>query len=186
MSRTSASLETCSAPTGVSMSTFFSCPSPSFLTLTLQPGRASRTPKAKTRAKARRELSLSGCVVRMLRSLLCDLCGALDAGAALSDIGNADRQVAMNRGLAKKSFDRADFRNAGIGKSTKIVLYSGEILCHVRIPHGNDSGFRRSMIQNRLQQRSAGIVERDRIRGTIRACDGLARGWNHINRRDHG
>src|SRR4029079_1488126 len=109
--------------------TFFSCPSPSFLTLTLQPGKAgkaSRTPK--TRANARRELPLSGCGMRMLRSLLCYLSGALDAGAALSDVGNADRQVAMNRDLAKKSFDRADFRNAGIGKSTNIVLYRREIL----------------------------------------------------------
>ena len=107
--------------------------------------------------------------MRMLRSLLCDLCRALDAGAALSDVGNADRQVAMNGDLAKKSFDRADFRNAGIGKSTKIILYRGEILRHVRIPHGQDRGFRRGMIQNRLQQRAAGIVERNRIRQTVRA-----------------
>ena len=100
------------------MSTFFSCPLPFFFTFTLQPDRASRVAKAKTRAKARRELPLSCGGMRMLRSLLCDLRGALYAGATLSDVGNADRQVAMNGDLAEKNFHRADFRNAGIGKST--------------------------------------------------------------------
>ncbi len=79
----------------------------------------------------------------------------------------------MNGDLAKKSFGRADFRDAGIGKSTKIVLYRGEILGHVRIPHGYDRGFCRSMIQNRLQQRAAGIVERNRISQNLRACMAL-------------
>ncbi len=40
----------------------------------------------------------------MLRSFLCDLCRPLDAGAALSNVGNADRQMAANGDFAKKRF----------------------------------------------------------------------------------
>ena len=47
----------------------------------------------------------------------------------------------MNGDLAKKCFDRADLRNAGIGKSTKIILYRGKILGHIRIPHGKQPRF---------------------------------------------
>src|ERR1700693_334612 len=110
MSRTSASLVTWSPPTGVSMSTFFSFPSLSFFTLTLQPGRGSTAPKATMRAS--RELRFS---MRMLRFFLCELWRAFDPGATLSDVGNADWEVAANGDLAKKRLDRADFRNAGVG-----------------------------------------------------------------------
>src|SRR5471032_883305 len=104
----SAPLVTWSPPTGVSISTLSSLPSPFFFTLTLQPGRASDTPKIKirTKAKASRELPLSCLSMRMLRSFLCELCRPLDPCAALRDDGNADGQVAANCDLAKERFDR--------------------------------------------------------------------------------
>ena len=77
----------------------------------------------------------------MLRSFLCGLRRPLDPGASLSDVGNADRQVAANGDLAKKSFDRAGFRDASVGKSAKIILYCREILGHIRISHGQNRGF---------------------------------------------
>src|SRR5258705_14016014 len=99
------------------MSTFFSCPSPSFLTLTLQPGRASKAATAKVRTRC--ELVS----VRLGMRILSFLCGlTLNAGASLGDIGNADRQVAANCDLTEKSLDRADLGNAGVGEGAEIIL----------------------------------------------------------------
>ena len=156
---------------GVSMSTFFSCPSLFFFTLTLQAGRTSMALKARTKAdtRIRAELPPRNLGMCMLRSFLCDLCRPLDAGAALSNVGNADWQVAVNGDFAKQSLDRTDLRDAGVGESAKIILYGGEILCHVGISHGEDSGFLRGMIQNRLQQRAAGVVQRNRVGQSVRA-----------------
>src|SRR6266436_2491264 len=127
------------------MSTFFSLPSLSFFTLTLQPGRASTA--AKANVKPRRGLMSNGLSIGMLRSLLCDLWRTLDPGASLGDVGNADWQMAADGDLAKERFDRADFRNAGVGKSTKIALCCGEILGHVRISHGQHRGFLCCMVE---------------------------------------
>src|SRR4029077_535573 len=130
------------------MSTFFSLPSLSFFTLTLQPGRASTAAKAKV--KPRRGLMSNGLSVGMLRSFLRDLWRTLDPGTSLGDVGNADWQMAANGDLAKERFDRADFRNAGVGKSAKVVLYCGEILSHVRISHSEHNGFLCRVVEYRL------------------------------------
>jgi len=45
----------------------------------------------------------------MLRSFVCKLWRTLHSGAALSDVGDADGQMAANGDLAKQRFDRADF-----------------------------------------------------------------------------
>src|SRR5258707_8306699 len=45
---------------------------------------------------------------------------SLDPGTSLGDVRNADWQMAANGDLAKERFDRADFRNAGVGKSAKV------------------------------------------------------------------
>src|SRR5579862_5603139 len=145
-----------------------------------QAGRASRAPKA--RVNARRELSLNGLSMRMLRSFLRELWGPFDSRAALGDVGNADGQVAANRDLAKKSFDRTDLRNAGVGKSAKIILYGGKILGDVGISHGKNRGFLRSAIQNRLQERTAGVAEGNRVSQTVRTLHRLTRGRHHVDR----
>src|SRR4030081_123191 len=69
----------------------FSCPSPFFLTLTLQAGRISRERKA--RVKSSGELSSSSLSMHMFESFLRDLWRPLDGGATLSDVGHADRQI---------------------------------------------------------------------------------------------
>ena len=122
----------------------------------------------------------------MLRSFLCELWRPLDSGAALRDVGNADGQMAANRDLAKKRFDRADLRNAGVGKSAKIILYGGKILGDVGISHGENGGFLRRAIQNRLQERATGIAEGNRVGQTVRAFHRLTRGGHHVDRRNHG
>ena len=81
------------------MSTFFSFPSLSFFTLTLQPGRARTAPKPKI--KASRELRFRS--MRMLPSFLCDLSRAIDPGAALGDVGDIDWEPAMARARALHS-----------------------------------------------------------------------------------
>src|ERR1700738_3734152 len=130
---------------GVSISILLFCPSPFFLTLTLQAGRTSRGAKARVKSSA--ELSSSSLSMRMLGSFLRDLCRPLDAGAALSDVGNADRQMSANGNFTKKSFNGADFRDGCIGKSAEIILYRGKILRHVGISHGQDCSFLRCMVQ---------------------------------------
>src|ERR1700722_12696073 len=104
---------------GVSMSTFFSWPSLSFFTLTLQAGSASMAPKARARVMARGEVPSSNLGISMLRSFLydsglwdsplCDGRRTLNAGAALGNVGNADGQVAVNGNFAEQRFDHAEF-----------------------------------------------------------------------------
>src|ERR1700737_5625135 len=137
------------------MSTFWSCPSPFFLTFTLQAGSASSVEQARTRAS--RELASCKLSLGMLRSSLRGL-RPLDAGAALSDVGNADRQMSVYRDFAKKSFDSADLRDCGVGKGAKIILDREKILTQQGISHGQDGSLLRGTIENRLQHPSPGSL----------------------------
>src|SRR5712692_1528940 len=138
------------------MSTFFSSPPLSFFTLTLQAGRTSRD--ANMNVKINRELMSSSLRLRMLRVSLCRLWRPLDSGAALRDVRNTHRQAAADGNFAEQRLDRANFRNRGIRKRTKIILHYREVLRQVWIPHGEDGCFLRRVIQNLLQQRAASVV----------------------------
>src|SRR5438309_11177361 len=98
-------------PSGVSMSTFFSSPCAFFFTFTLHAGRSSTADRAMAASRA---LAARNCRLLMLRPSIGELRPALDSGAALGDVGNADRQVAVNRNLAEQCFHSADLRNCGI------------------------------------------------------------------------
>src|SRR5438876_1129797 len=115
------------------MSTFLSWPSLSLFTLTLQPGSTSRA--ANGTAKTRNELMSRNLSMRMLRSFLCGSRGPLDSGTSLSNVGNADRQMAANGNFTKERFNRTGFRDAGVGKRAQIGLYCRKILRHVGIPY---------------------------------------------------
>src|SRR2546425_5585840 len=182
-SRTSASLLTWIPPSGVSMSTFFSSPPLSFLTLTLQAGRRSKAANVAT--KASRELMFSSLGLRMLRVSLCGLRRPLDSSAALRDVWNTHRQAAADGKFAEQRFDRADFRNRGIGKSTKIILHRREVLRQVWIPHGEDGSFLRRVIQNLLQQCAAGVGEGYGVGQTVRAFHCLSRRRDHVHSGNH-
>src|SRR2546422_327060 len=189
-SRTSASLLTWIPPSGVSMSTFFSSPPLSFLTLTLQAGRRSKAANAAT--KTSRELMFSSLGLRMLRVSLCGLRRPLDSSAAVRDVWNTHRQAAAEGNFTEQRFNRADFRNRGIGKSTKIILHRREVLRQVWIPHGEDDSFLRRVIQNLLQQCAAGVGEGYGVGQTVRAfhcpscCGDHVHGGNHCPRLVHG
>src|SRR5437879_8488542 len=96
-------------PSGVSMSTFFSSPCAFFFTFTLHAGKST----ADSTTAASRALAARNCRF-MLRPSMGELRPALDSGAALGDVGNADRQVAVNRNLAEQCFHGAHLRNRGI------------------------------------------------------------------------
>src|SRR3989442_13032933 len=141
---------------GVSMSTFLSCPSLPFFTLTLQPG-STRALNATAAVKISSELASRHLSMRMLRSLLCRLGRPLNAGATLSDVGNADRQVAMNGHFSKERFDRAGFRDASVGKCAKAILDDREILRHGGIYQSKNLGFFLAMVLNRMRKRPTTI-----------------------------
>src|SRR5438309_2831137 len=96
-------------PSGVSMSTFFSSPCAFFFTFTLHAGKSM----ADSTTAASRALAARNCRF-MLRPSMGELRPALDSGAALRDVGNAHRQVAVNCNLAEQCFHGADLRNRGI------------------------------------------------------------------------
>src|SRR3984893_8443879 len=88
---------------------------------------------------------------------------ALESGAALGNIWNANGQMAANRNLPEERFDCAHFRNRSVGKGTHVILDLGKIAGQIRIPHGDDRCFFRSMIEQLLQQRASRIRYVDRI-----------------------
>src|SRR5579863_1879128 len=93
-------------PTGVLMSTCWSLPLGSFLTLTLHPATNARSAVTSRAVVKSRRVEL---IRRMCSSVFFP--GALDAGAALRDIRNRDRQMPTNRNLSEQRFHGRDLGN---------------------------------------------------------------------------
>src|ERR1700756_103321 len=106
-------------PTGVSISTCLSSPFCCFFTFTLHAGKSRLIRIANPRAE---RLARCDLVLRMGRTSFGDLRRTFEAGAALRNVWNSNRQMPVNRNFAEESLDGRDFRDARVGKRAHIIF----------------------------------------------------------------